>query len=116
MHTLAVALQLVIAASILFVWIAHFPVVVQEFDEYNLPEWVRSSVGAAKIATSTLLVAGIWYPSLVFVPALIMAFLMLAAQYFHFKVRHPFIKYVPSFLLLLASLFVAYVYAPANFK
>ncbi len=116
MHTIAVILQLVVAASILFVWIAHFPNVVQEFHEYTLPDWVRSSVGAAKIAASTLLVAGIWYPTLVFVPALAMAFLMLCAQYFHFKVRHPFIKYVPSFLLLLASLFIAFAYAPATLK
>jgi hypothetical protein len=46
-------------------------------------------VGATKIASATLLIVGIWYPSLVLIPALVMAFLMLSAQYFHFKVNNP---------------------------
>ena len=54
---------------------------------------------------------GIWYPRLVLVPALLMAFLMLCAQLAHVKVRNPFVKYVPSFLLLLLSLFVAAAHA-----
>ena len=40
-----------------------------------------------------------------------MAFLMLCAQLAHIKVRNPWHKYVPSFLLLLLSLFVAAAYA-----
>jgi hypothetical protein len=48
---------------------------------------------------------------LVFFPALIMAFLMFCAQLAHFKVRHPLYKYLPSFALMLLSLFVAIVHS-----
>jgi hypothetical protein len=66
-------------------------------------------VGSTKIALATLLVAGIWYPSLVLIPALIMAFLMISAQYFHFKVNNPWQKRMPSLFLLLLCLFIALV-------
>jgi hypothetical protein len=38
-----------------------------------------------------------------------MAALMVAAQYFHFKLKHPFLYHVPSLILLLLSLFIAAV-------
>ena len=66
-------------------------------------------VGAAKISLATLLVVGIFYQKVVFVSSLLMAFLMVCAQLAHIKVRNPFKKYIPSFLLLVLSLFVAAV-------
>lgn len=107
MHTAVVAAQLVIALSVVVVWVFRFDNIVKEFKQYGLPDIVRTMVGAAKIALATLLVAGIWYPGLVLVPALLMAFLMLCAQLAHIKVRNPWHKYVPSLVLLLLSLFVA---------
>ncbi len=80
MYTLAIGAQVVIALSILLVWVVRFPNVVKEFHEYGLPDWVRTVVGATKISLATLLIAGIWYPRLVLVPALMMALLMVAAQ------------------------------------
>ena len=111
MNTLVILAQLIIAASIVIVWVFRFDNIVLEFKQYGLPDLVRNMVGATKIALATLLVAGIWYPRLVLVPALLMAFLMLCAQLAHVKVRNPFVKYVPSFLLLLLSLFVAAAHA-----
>jgi hypothetical protein len=111
MEKYAVVAQVVIAVSIVIVWVGRFDNIVREFREYRLPDAVRNVVGATKISLATLLVAGIWYPSLVLVPALIMAFLMLGAQWAHFSVRHPWPKYVPSLCLLLLSLFVAGVHA-----
>lgn len=113
MLKLAICAQIVIALSIAFVWIFRFSNIVKEFHEYGLPDVIRSLVGASKVATATLLVAGIWYPALVFYPALFMAFLMAAAQFFHFKAKHSLVKYVPSLGLLLLSLFVAEVYRKA---
>lgn len=100
---------IIIALSIAYVWIFRFDNIVKEFNQYGLSSLTRSAVGAAKIASSTLLVAGIWYPDLVLIPSLIIAFLMLSAQYFHFKVSNPFIKHLPSLLLLILSLFIAAV-------
>jgi DoxX-like family len=110
MHRLAVCAQLIIAFSIALVWIVRFPNVVKEFHEYHLPDYVRTLVGATKIALATLLVTGIWYPKLVLVPALLMAFLMVCAQVAHARVHHPWHKYVPSLILLALSLFVGAVY------
>ncbi|MBL8858790.1 MAG: DoxX family protein [Planctomycetes bacterium] len=111
MLTLPVIAQIIIAASVLFVWIFRFENIEKEFIEYRLPVVFRSFIGAAKVALATLLVVGIWYPSLVLVPALIMAVLMAGAQWSHLKVRHAFVKFVPSLVLLLLSLYVAGVHA-----
>jgi fatty acid desaturase len=60
-----------------------------KFKQYELSDLTRMIVGATKIASATLLIVGIWYPSLVLIPALVMAFLMLSA-FFHFKVNNPY--------------------------
>jgi hypothetical protein len=103
--------QVVIAVSVVLVWIIQFDIVAGEFTEYGLPVMVRSAVGATKTALSTLLVAGLWYPSLVLVPALMMAGLMVCAQFAHFSVKHRVRKFLPSLALLILSLFVAGVYS-----
>jgi fatty acid desaturase len=109
MTALAIAAQLIIAASIIYVWVFRLDNIIVEFKQYELSDLVRSAVGAAKIALATLIVAGIWYSSLVFIPSLMMGFLMLSAQYFHFKVKNPLTKHIPSFLLLLLCIFLLVV-------
>jgi len=37
-----------------------------------------------------------------------MALFMIAAQGFHFKIKNTFIKYVPSFILLVLCAFIAF--------
>lgn len=109
MNDLALLAQAVVALSIVIVWVFRFDNIVKEFKQYGLSDLTRTIVGSTKIALATLLVAGIWYPSLVLVPALIMAFLMISAQYFHFKVNNPWHKRLPSLFLLLLCLFIAAV-------
>ncbi|TVQ13861.1 MAG: hypothetical protein EA361_09145 [Bacteroidetes bacterium] len=107
MANLLIIAQLVVAVSILIVWVFRFDNIIKEFKQYGLSDLTRTMVGTSKIVLATLLVAGIWYPSLVAVPALIMAFLMLSAQYFHHKVSNPFQKRIPSLFLMLLCLFIA---------
>jgi len=109
MTDFAVIAQLIVAVSIVIVWVFRFDNIVKEFKQYSLSDLTRTMVGSTKIALATLLVVGIWYPSLVLIPALIMALLMLSAQYFHFKVKNPWQKRMPSLFLLLLCLFVAAV-------
>jgi hypothetical protein len=111
MLQLATIAQVTIAVSIAIVWIGRFDNIVKEFRQFGLPDIVRSLVGATKIALATLLVAGIWYPVPVVVPALVMAVLMVGAQGAHFSVDNPWHKFLPSLALLLLSLFVAGVHA-----
>jgi hypothetical protein len=107
--TLAIVAQLVIALSIVIVWVFRFDNIVLEFKQYGLSTLTRSMVGAAKLVLATLLVVGIWYPALVLIPTVLMALLMISAQYFHFKVNNPFQKRIPALFLLILCLFVAAV-------
>ena len=109
MTNYAIIAQLFVALSIGYVWIFRFDNIVKEFKQYGLSDLTRSIVGAAKIILSTLLVAGIWYPALVVIPALLMAFLMVSAQFFHFRIGNPWQKHIPSLLLLILCLFIASV-------
>ena len=109
MYNLSVVAQVVVALSVVYVWVFRFDNIVKEFKEYGLSDLTRTMVGASKIVLSTLLVAGIWFLDLVFIPSLLMALLMMAAQYFHFKVNNPWQKRMPSLFLLLLSLFIAAV-------
>ncbi|MGO3689528.1 hypothetical protein CAP47_01060 [Psychroflexus sp. S27] len=101
-------LQAVVAVSVVFVWTFRHHNVIKEFNEFGLSNLTRDLVGATKIATSTLLVVGIWFPPVVFISAVIMGLLMIAAQYFHFKVSNPFIKHLPSLILLILSIVIAF--------
>jgi len=107
MFTLPVIAKLIVAVSIFIVWVLRHENIVKEFNEYGLSGLTRSAVGAAKISLATVLTLSIWYPVPVVEPALVMAFLMLCAQYFHFKVGNPWHKRVPSFGLLLLCVYVA---------
>ncbi|MFV8336292.1 DoxX family protein [Flavobacterium sp. RSP29] len=107
MNTYSIIAQLVIALSVSYVWIFRLDNILAEFKQYGISDLTRNAVGATKIALSTLLITGIWYPELVFIPALLMAFLMASAQIFHFKAKNPWSKHFPSLFLLALSLFVA---------
>ena len=109
MTNYAIIAQIIVALSIVYVWIFRFDNIVKEFKQYGLNDLTRNIVGATKIALSTLLVAGIWYPSLILIPAVILAFLMVSAQYFHFKNGNPWQKHIPSLILLILCLFIAAV-------
>ncbi len=107
MTNYAITAQLIIAVSILIIWTFRYDNIVKEFKQYGLNDLTRNIVGTTKIALSTLLVVGIWFPAVTLISALGLALLMIAAQYFHFKVRNPWQKFMPSFLLLVLCIFIA---------
>ncbi len=107
MENIIYALQLIVGISVCYVWIFRFHNVLIEFEKFELSDETRNFVGVSKVIISTLLVTGIWYQDLVLIPAILMALFMAAAQYFHFKIRDPFIKYVPSLIFLILSIVIA---------
>lgn len=109
MLTLSYVSQIIVAASIVIVWVFRFDNIVKEFKQYGINDLMRSLVGAVKISLATLLVAGIWYEKLTVVPAILMAGLMLCAQAAHFKVNNNWSKRLPSLALFLLCVFIAYV-------
>ena len=100
--------QLIVAISVVFVWTFRFSNVLKEFEQFGLSDLTRNLVGATKIVLATLLVVGIWHSSLVLVSSILMGLLMISAQYFHFKIKNTFIKHLPSLVLLVLSVFIAY--------
>jgi hypothetical protein len=104
--------QMAVAISVLYVWIFRFHNVVKEFKQFGLSDITRNAVGATKISLATLLVVGIWYSSLVFFPSVLMGAFMVGAQYFHFKIKNPFIKHFPSLVLLVLCAFIAFLRIP----
>ena len=99
--------QIILGLSVVYVWVFRFDNVVKEFKQFGLNDLTRNFVGAFKIALATLIIAGIWHSSLVQIPSVIMGLFMIAAQYFHFKIKNPFIKHLPSLILLILSAIIA---------
>lgn len=101
--------QIIVATSVAYVWIFRYDVIIKEFKDFGLSDLIRTFVGASKISLSTLLIVGIWYPSLIPIPSILMGLFMLAAQYFHFKIKNPLIKHLPSLIFLILCIFIALV-------
>ena len=108
MEELIKLVQVTIAISVAYVWVFRFHNVVLEFKQFGLSDLTRNFVGASKISIATLLVVGIWYSPLMFIPSVLMGLFMIAAQYFHFKAKNPFIKLLPSLILLILCAFTAF--------
>ncbi len=104
---LTIVCQLIVAISVLIVWIFRFHNVEKEFNQFGLSVTIRSAVGASKIALATLLLVGISQPFYTFYAAAFMGFFMLSAQYFHFKVKNPFKQRIPSLVFLVLCVFIA---------
>ena len=109
MDNASILAQLIVSISVISVWVFRYDNIVLEFKQYGISNLLRNIVGASKISLATILILGIWYKELLVVSSLLMAVLMICAQFYHIKVKNPLIKYVPSFLLLVLSLFIAAV-------
>ena len=107
MENMVKVLQLIVSLSVVYVWVFRYHNVIREFKEFGLSDISRNAVGAAKIAIATLLVAGLWFSSLVFYAAVLMGLFMMSAQFFHFKPGNPFIKKLPSMALLILCVIIA---------
>lgn len=107
MEALIKLAQIMVGTSVFYVWTFRFHNVLKEFEQFGISDLTRNLVGATKISLATLMVTGIWYPSLVLIPSVLMGLFMIGAQYFHFKVSNPFLKHLPSLTLLILCAIIA---------
>ncbi len=107
MSNLILTAQIIVSASVYYVWIFRYFNVVKEFNQFGLSDLTRNFVGASKITLSALLIVSIWNPELLTISSTLMGMLMIAAQYFHFKIKNPYIKHLPSLVLLILCLFLS---------
>lgn len=107
MEKLLIVSQIIVATSVIIVWVFRRENIIIEFEQYGISDTIRDIVGAVKISLATILILGIWHKELLMLSSLSMAFLMICAQYFHIKASNHFKKFVPSLALLLLCLFIA---------
>ena len=110
MEKLTILAQLIVSVSVIIVWVFRRDNITLEFKQYGLSKLSQNIVGAIKISLATILTLGAWYLEIkdaVIISSLLMAFLMICAQYYHVKVSNPFPKFIPSIALLILCLFIA---------
>ena len=111
MHAIQVILQCAVALGLLNVWLLRFNQSTPyrggnsqnmrgEFAAYGLPPFAMYVVGALKVGAALCLIAGVWWPSLVFPAALLIAILMVGALAMHVKVHDPARKSLPALAML----------------
>jgi len=111
MTTLAIILNLVIAITLLNVWLIRFNKetiyrggdsnsMLEEFLTYGLPKWFMYVIGSMKVIIAILLILGIWISSLNLYSYIILCVLMLGAIIMHLKVKDKIIKSAPAISIL----------------
>lgn len=120
MGTLIIFLQLLVAFGLLNVWLFRFnrktpyrgcgvSSLKEEFIAYGLPLWFFYFIGVLKVGSAFLLLLGLWIPSVVFPAAFVISILMIGAIAMHLKVRDPWKRLLPAFLMLILSLAICWI-------
>ena len=109
MQDLNITLQVLVAASIFFVWVVRYDNIIREFKQYGLPDWLRDVVGILKMTFALLLLLGIQRASLALIGSLGIAGLMGSAFAVHLRVKNPAFKMLPSLTLQAFSLIIAVI-------
>ena len=115
MEYLENAIKVIIAISIVNVWLFRFgqstqwrggraETMTEEFKAYGLSEWFMYLIGGVKIILSLLLLASIHYEQLEVYGAYGIAILMIGAIFMHLKIKDPLKKSLPAFIFLVLSL------------
>ncbi len=119
MQTAITILQIIVALSILNVWLLRFNQssayrggearsMPEEFAAYGLPGWATYVVGALKVGAALCLIAGVWFHSLVLPAALVLGVLMLGALAMHLKIGDPSKKSMPALFMLTACVIISW--------
>ena len=98
-----ILLQVLVAASLLFVWVVRYDNIVEEFKSYGLPDGLRDLVGVLKLTCALLLLVGIGRERLAMTGALVLAILMGCALGTHVRCKTPLQARLPALALLLLS-------------
>ena len=108
MNTLLLALKILVATSIYFVWVVRYDNILKEFKEFGLPDWLRDLTGILKMTFAAMLLFGTLDPTLNIIGSLGIAGLMICAQATHFRCGTPAFRRLPSLILLASSLVILY--------
>jgi len=118
MNTILIIIQIVIALSILDVWVLRYnkktkyrggdaKSIKEEFAVYGLPAWFMFFIGITKVTLAVLLIVGVWIPILTAPAAGILAILMFGAILMHVKIKDSIIKTLPALIMFVLSFTLA---------
>jgi hypothetical protein len=91
-------LKILVSVSILFVWVVRYSNIIEEFEHYGLPNWLRDFVGILKLSSAVMLHSET--SIIVSTGALVIAILMGAAVLTHLRVKNSPSKMLPATSLL----------------
>ena len=100
------ALKVISGVAIFFVWVVRYENIKREFEEYQLPTWLRDLTGILKISFACMLQFS--DPEIVRLGALGISMLMSAAVVTHIRLKSTFRRYIASVTMLLMSLTILY--------
>lgn len=120
MEYLRITLQLIVALSLLNVWLlqnkkptrwrgGNATTLTEEFAVYGLPMWMCYLVGFLKVSLALVLLIGIFFPFLIAAAAAGLAFLLLGSIIMHLKIKDPLMKSFPAFLFLTMCLILIFL-------
>jgi hypothetical protein len=114
MNTGLLAMKILVAISIYFVWVVRYDNIIKEFKEYGLPDWLRDLTGILKMTFATMLLFAAQDSDLNAIGSLGIAILMLCAQGTHLRTGTAAFRRLPSLVLLALSLVIFYLsYSPS---
>ena len=99
-------IKVVASVAIFFVWVVRYENIRKEFDDYNLPTWLRDLTGILKLSFACMLHFS--DPRLVVVGSSGITLLMLAAVVTHIRLKSIFRRYIASVTMLLLSITILY--------
>lgn len=106
MEILYVLLKVAVPLSVIWVWVWRQDSVISDFEKFGLSVQTRAIVGRTKMVLALMMLLGIWIPLLVIPASVGMAFMLAAAQYYHWRYKSSLNKRIPSMLLLLLSVLI----------
>ena len=99
-------IKIVSSIAIFFVWVVRYENIRKEFDDYNLPTWLRDLTGILKLSFAWMLHFS--DPRIVVAGSSGITLLMLAAVVTHVRLKSTFRRYIASVTMLLLSITILY--------
>ena len=97
-------LKIAALVSILFVWVVRYNNIQKEFEQFNLPKWLRDIVGILKISFAVMLHSDM--SVIVLIGSGGISLLMIAAIFTHFRVKNKLYKMLPALTLFLINMII----------
>ena len=100
-------LCIIVFGSIVFVWGIRYANIKEEFKKFNLPNWLRDLVGILKLSFGIMLLNDSL--EIVYLGALGIAVLMIAATLTHIRLKSSLPRILPSCSLTLVCFQISYL-------